>query len=85
MICFEYWFCTAAYRSLSSESIKIILFKMSHLRLWLRLRHNYSFGLVETLAAQDFQSSCTCACGATFMTCAAHLWLQVRFGIRIYN
>ena len=33
------------------------------------------FGLAETLAAQDFQSSCACACGATLMTCAAHLSL----------
>ena len=31
------------------------------------------FGLAEALAAQDFQSSCACACGATFMTCAANL------------
>ena len=43
---------------------RIIHFKTSHLRL----RHNYFFGLAETLAAQDFRSSCACACGATFMT-----------------
>ena len=28
--------------------------------------------IAETLAAQDFQRSCVCACGATFMTCIAH-------------
>ena len=63
IICFEYWLRTVAYRNLSSRSIKIILFEMSHLRLRLRLRlrRNYFFGLAETLAAQDFQSNCACA------------------------
>ena len=56
---------------MSSELIKIIHFKTSHLRL----RRNSFFVLAETLTAQDFQSSCACACGATFMTCAAHLCL----------
>ena len=49
-------------------------FKTSHLRL----RRNYFFGLAETLAAQDFQSSCKCTCGATFMTCAAQLCLHIK-------
>ena len=31
IISFEYWFCTVASRSLSRESIRIILFKMPHL------------------------------------------------------
>ena len=79
IICFEYWFCTVAWRSLSIESIRIILFKTPHLRL----QRKYFFGLAETLAVLDFQSSCACSCSATFMTCAAHLWKQHKITLKL--
>ena len=72
IICFQYWFRIVAKHSLSSESITIILFKTSHLRV--HLWRNYFGGLAETHAVRDFQRSCVCTYNATFMTWAAHLW-----------
>ena len=60
----------AAQHSLSCDS---------QLELCFSKRHTCACGaiifwLAKMLTAQDFPSSCTCACGATFMTCAVHFW-----------
>ena len=54
-ICFVYWFCTAASRCVSSKSIRIVLFKTSHLHLRLRLRRNYFLGLRKRLRREIFR------------------------------
>ena len=58
VICFEYRFRTVLLRSLRSESIKIILFTTSHLRLQLRLRRNYFLGLRKRLRRNFYDLRC---------------------------
>ena len=47
----------------------------------LRLQHNYFFGLAKMLVVQDFPSGCACACSATFLTCAAHIWKEFVYNV----
>ena len=54
IICLEYWFRIAAKRSLSNESIRIKLFKKSHLRV--PLPRNYFLGLWKPLQRKNFRA-----------------------------